>query len=252
LQIDSLAGRTFLDVGCGSGLFSLAARKLGANVWSFDYDTDSVACTESLKERFTTADQEWVINQGSILDQDFLSSLPPADVVYAWGVLHHSGAMWEAIGNACGLVKPGGTIVLSIYNDQGGASRRWRMIKKLYNAAPRPVGWLLVVTLGAWMELKLVVIRLLRFQNPLPFAHWRQRRAERGMSYWHDLVDWIGGYPFEVARPEEVFDAVSARGFQLTHLKTQLGGYGCNEFVFVRSLRWAPKTGQPNKVECGL
>ena len=235
LHGDSLAGRTFLDVGCGSGLFSLAARRLGANVRSFDYDVDSVACTESLRDRFAPGDEEWVVGQGSILDDDFLSSLAAADVVYAWGVLHHTGAMWEAIGNACDLVAPGGTIVLSIYNDQGGASRRWRTVKKLYNVAPRPLRWLLVVVLGGWMELKQAAIRLLRFQNPLPFSHWRQRRAERGMSYWHDLVDWIGGFPFEVARPEEVFDAVSERGFRLTRLKTQMGGYGCNEFVFVRS-----------------
>jgi 2-polyprenyl-6-hydroxyphenyl methylase/3-demethylubiquinone-9 3-methyltransferase len=54
------------------------------------------------------------------------------------------------------------------------------------------------------------------------------------MSVWYDLVDWVGGYPFEVAKPEEVFDFYRKRGFELSRLKTSGGGLGCNEFVFIR------------------
>ena len=52
LDVDSLTGKTFLDVGSGSGLFSLAAIMLGVKVYSFDYDPQSVACTTELKRRY--------------------------------------------------------------------------------------------------------------------------------------------------------------------------------------------------------
>lgn len=60
-------------------------------------------------------------------------------------------------------------------------------------------------------------------------------KNNRGMSAWRDIVDWAGGYPFEVAKPEEVFDFFQAKGFSLKKLKTCAGGLGCNEFVFVKN-----------------
>src|SRR5213075_737603 len=64
LEVSDLRGKTFLDVGSGSGLFSLAARRLGATVTSFDYDPQSVACTRELKERFFAGDPRWVVESG--------------------------------------------------------------------------------------------------------------------------------------------------------------------------------------------
>jgi 2-polyprenyl-6-hydroxyphenyl methylase/3-demethylubiquinone-9 3-methyltransferase len=57
------------------------------------------------------------------------------------------------------------------------------------------------------------------------------------MSPWRDVVDWVGGLPFEVARPDEVFAYCRDRGFILRTLKTQAGGHGCNEFVLERTHR---------------
>jgi len=235
LDRDQLDGLRFLDIGCGSGLFSLAAKKLGATVHSFDYDDDSVECTRELKSRYFADDDAWTIEQGSILDADYLATLTPADIVYSWGVLHHTGSMWAAIENATQLVNDGGQFAISIYNDQGGASRRWKMIKRMYNAAPFPIPSMMLFSFAASHEFKQFCIRLARLQNPFPFSDWKRRKEERGMSYWHDLVDWIGGYPFEVAKPEEIFTFCRDRGFQLTELTTQGNGYGCNEFAFVRS-----------------
>src|SRR5207245_8507729 len=111
---DRLAGRRFVDVGCGSGLFSLAARRLGSTVLSFDYDPASVTATRWVKQRFHPGDDGWEIRAGSVLDRDFLASIGTFDVVYAWGVLHHTGAMFEAMGNVVPLVKRGGLIYVSI------------------------------------------------------------------------------------------------------------------------------------------
>ncbi|MCH8275661.1 MAG: class I SAM-dependent methyltransferase [Armatimonadetes bacterium] len=228
---DTLAGRTFLDVGSGSGLFSLAAKRLGARVHSFDYDSQSVACTRELKRRYLPEDIEWQIERGSVLDAEYMRSLGRFDVVYAWGVLHHSGDMWRALDNVAPSVAEGGKLFISIYNDQGRASRRWAFIKRLYNRLPRPFGFPLEVytLIRQW---SLTFVRDLFKGDPL--GSWREYRRDRGMSPWRDIVDWVGGYPFEIAKPEEIFEFYHRRGFVLERLKTCAGGIGCNEFVFIR------------------
>lgn len=136
LKIDNLSQKTFLDVGCGSGLFSLAARKLGAKVYSFDYDSESVLCAQKIKEIYFPKDNEWFISRGDVLDNNFLTSLNKFDFVYSWGVLHHTGKMWDALDNVSHLVSSNGYLFISIYNNQGFVSVLWEKIKKLYNASP--------------------------------------------------------------------------------------------------------------------
>lgn len=237
LEVEDLNGKFFLDVGSGSGLFSLAARKLGARVHSFDYDPESVKCTAELKRRYFPDDVHWEIEEGNVLDVPFLNSLGQFDIVYAWGVLHHTGAMWQAVENIVPLVPEGGKLFISIYNDQGVLSLFWKALKKFYNQSSRPVRGLSVLWVGALLETGSALIRLARRQNPLPLKAWADKKKDRGMSVWHDLVDWVGGYPFEVAKPEEIFDFYRRRGFTLVKLKTCGGGLGCNEFVFVRKAK---------------
>jgi 2-polyprenyl-6-hydroxyphenyl methylase/3-demethylubiquinone-9 3-methyltransferase len=227
-----LKGKSFLDVGSGSGLFSLAARRLGATVRSFDYDVDSVACTESLRQRFFPDDPSWRVEQGSALDQTYLATLGTFDVVYSWGVLHHTGSMMEAFANVAPLVGPGGLLFIAIYNDQGSKSRAWKRIKRLYNKLPGPTKLFLSVPYFlTWWGVKSTG-DLIRLQ---PFRSYRNYKEERGMSPWYDAVDWVGGYPFEVAKPEVVFEFFQARSFVLEKLLTRGAKLGCNEYVFRRS-----------------
>ncbi|MBW2065845.1 MAG: class I SAM-dependent methyltransferase [Deltaproteobacteria bacterium] len=234
LRQESLEGYSFLDIGSGSGLSSLAAHILGASVHAFDHDIDSVRTSRRVLETHADDSRRWVVERGSVLDQEYMNSLGHFDVVYAWGVLHHTGAMWRALQLAAERVKPGGKLAIAIYNDQGGASRRWLFIKRSYLKSPKVVKGLILAGVGLFFELRSATIRLARFQNPLPFADWRKRQEERGMSVFHDLIDWVGGYPFEVAKPEEVIEFLQQRGFCLHGLKTCAGGHGCNEYLFVR------------------
>lgn len=232
LRQDSLEGKTFLDIGSGSGLFSLAARRLGARVHSFDYDTYSVSCARELRRRFDAGHaSDWTIEQGSVLDDSYMRALGTFDIVYSWGVLHHTGHMWTAIDAATRAVAPGGSLFIAIYNDTGTQSARWKAIKKLYNRVPQPLRPALAAVTSAPDEFK-ALARAVAAGRPGEFVRRWTANNDRGMNHWRDIVDWVGGYPYEVAAPEEIFEFCRERGFTLTNLRCKGVGLGCNEFVF--------------------
>ena len=234
LQVDRLDGLRFLDIGSGSGLSSLAARRLGARVHSFDYDPQSVACTGELRRRYFPSDGEWTVERASALDAGYVQALGQFDVVYSWGVLHHTGRMWEALTLAAVPVAPAGKLFVAIYNDTGTQSRRWRTIKRIYNELPRLARTPFAIAVTLPGELKTIARTTLTLRPGEYLRSWTDYRRLRGMNRWHDIVDWVGGYPYEFATPDEIFDFYTARGFTLTKMKCGGVGLGCNEFVFQR------------------
>jgi 2-polyprenyl-6-hydroxyphenyl methylase/3-demethylubiquinone-9 3-methyltransferase len=175
-----------------------------------------------LKRCYFPDDETWIVEEGSSLDQDYLKKLGEFDLVYSWGVLHHTGALWQALANVAPLVSE--RLFVAIYNDQGWVSRYWMIVKRLYNSSE--IGRVLLIMLHSpYLYLCRHLIRRIG-----------GRQLERGMSLWHDMLDWLGGYPFEVAKPEEVLAFHLEHDLVCVKLKTCGGRNGCNEFVFVRNL----------------
>lgn len=224
LEMPNLQEKSFLDIGCGSGLSSLAACELGAaSIVSFDLDPAAVSTTQKLRDMAGNP-AHWQVLQGSILDEAFINTLACADIVYSWGVLHHTGHLWQAVENASRLLTAEGLFDIALYTTTS-QSQRWLRLKQRYNRAS---------LLGKrWMEItymgrQLTKLCLLRFQNPI--RHVRQYKRTRGMAYLTDVRDWLGGYPYEDARIEDVLRfARKHLGLELINIRT---GEANTEYLF--------------------
>ncbi len=232
LSVD-LQGMSFLDLGAGSGLFSLGAHRLGARrVVSVDVDPESVESCRRLRARAGNP-ESWEVVQGSILDPALLEAVEPADIVYSWGVLHHTGDMWRAIRNAANFVPAGGLFAVAIYNRAEGRvldSELWLRVKRTYNHSPRLAQRAMELGFQAFWA----VNELRHRRNPVRQA--REYERQRGMARSTDLIDWLGGYPYEFASADEI------RGFceivcglrAEKVLPVPSEGIGNHQFVFRR------------------
>jgi 2-polyprenyl-3-methyl-5-hydroxy-6-metoxy-1,4-benzoquinol methylase len=230
MNMRDFTGRSFIDIGCGSGLFSYAAFLLGADrIVSFDADPFSVSCARYLHEK-AGRPAHWSVLQGSVLDKEFLNHLEGFDIVYSWGVLHHTGNMWEAVRNSAALVSKKGFYYIALYNKADGrsGSEHWLKVKRFYNTSALPMKRLI-----EWYYTfsHPVGRNLLKFKNP--FKALRHYGGGRGMHWRTDLVDWLGGYPYEFATVEEVFTFIKSEfpAFTLANIKTE-PGLGNNWFLF--------------------
>ena len=222
LKAETLKGKSFIDIGSGSGIHSLAAHRFGVrNLCSLDVDPRSVEATTKMWEKAGRPDN-WTVKSGSILDDDFVRELGSYDIVYSWGVLHHTGSMWEAINNAISLVAPGGQMWIAIYVD-GPNYQRDLDLKKKYNAATDSG--------KRWMLRKWIFRDMLRmaknFENPFIYF---QNNCKRGMNRYNDAIDWLGGLPYEVASAQEILEFCKSRGLILEGIEVAPEG-GCSDYV---------------------
>lgn len=230
---EGLRDCSFLDVGCGSGIFAISAAQCGATrVVGVDVNPTCIDVSRENAARFPqdAGGSMPCFEPGNALNREEMDRLGHFDVVYAWGSLHHTGRMWQAIENTAACVNPcGGRLMLAIYN-RHWSSRAWHAIKYVYNVSPRPVRAAMVRVLGGVI---LVAKRIACPRSP--------REKERGMDFWFDVVDWVGGYPYEVATREEIVRFVEPFGFRLVKFVPPSAPTGCNEFVFER----LPTTREP-------
>lgn len=226
---DHLNGLTFLDIGCGSGLHSLAALQAGVSVvHGFDYDPSSVAASRYVQSQAGNP-SNWTVEQGSVLDDTFMARMPQYDMVYAWGVLHHTGEVWHAMRNAAGRVKPGGLFYIALYSADvqiDPPPQFWLDIKRKYVAS----GWLTRRYMELWY-----IWRFCMYYNPLLFPLFLKRiydhKKKRGMNIFTDIRDWLGGWPMEFVFDADAIKFCEAMGFRLAKIAT---GEANTEFLFVR------------------
>jgi 2-polyprenyl-6-hydroxyphenyl methylase/3-demethylubiquinone-9 3-methyltransferase len=227
LGVENLQGKSFLDIGCGSGLHSLAAFQAGATrIFSFDYDIHSVNTTRLLR-KFAGEPESWQVAQGSILDDDFIQTLEPADIVYSWGVLHHTGNMWEAMQKVTRLAKKHALLYIALYDYEiqvNPTPEFWLDVKQRYNLAS---------ALGKRrMELWYVWRFMLngRISNlPQLIARSRAYKTVRGMAIYNDLKDWLGGWPMEFAKRADVKEWAERNQLEMLKMKT---GEANTEYLF--------------------
>jgi 2-polyprenyl-6-hydroxyphenyl methylase/3-demethylubiquinone-9 3-methyltransferase len=221
----NLSGSRLVDVGSGQGLTSFCAFQAGAEVVSFDIDPLSVAATQRL---WTAAGrpQSWTVRQGSVLDSNLLAELGTFDVVICWGVLHHTGRLWEALDAAAGLVRHGGVLWIALYHRTPQSGRSLRT-KHFYNRLPRRAKVAFRSLYAAAKVAKKIVVR--RRLSPLHDDH-----GERGMDWRRDIEDWLGGLPYEVSSPGEVLAKLSPQAFTLERLHDAIGEGGNDVYLFRR------------------
>jgi hypothetical protein len=207
-------------------------------VVSFDYDLASVEATRRLRSRAGFDDSTSKVETGSVLDADYLATLGRFDVVYSWGVLHHTGAMWNALEKI--PVKKGCLLYLAIYNDAGDTSRLWLQRKKTYCGLPLPLKPLYFLWIYMPIELEgmnaLKSLKRGRIDQATKkllkyLRESKEYKQHRGMSRVHDMIDWIGGYPYEFAKAEDLIAFYEKAGFQLEKLSRN-DGTGNHELVF--------------------
>ncbi|MAT50398.1 MAG: SAM-dependent methyltransferase [Porticoccaceae bacterium] len=221
LEWEALDGLRIMDTGSESGPFSLAARNLAPAVHSFGYDPESVGCTQALCGCYRTGDEGCIIEGGDVLDEDCLDKLAIFDVVYSWGMLHHTVDMWRALANMFSLVNEGGQLFVALYNDQRWLSKCWIRVKLTYIKGELERSAIIAVHAPYFLA-----------RHTVKWVVSSSSQKKRGMDPRRDILDWLGGYPFVVARPEAVLAFYLQHCYTLNRMTTVDGHHGCNEFVF--------------------
>ena len=228
---EGVRGRSFIDVGCGSGLHALAALRLGARrVLAVDIDDDSTRTTASLLSAHAPDPAAWAVRTVSVFELD------PAregtfDVVYAWGVLHHTGAMREAVKNAARMVAAEGVLCVALYG-WTPFCRLWALEKRFYARATPD-------TQRALRRWYVLGMRGAFFAARRDFASYVGGYKTRGMDFEHDVHDWLGGYPYESITPAAMRALLRELRFaplrEFVQRRVGVFGSGCDEYVYRRA-----------------
>jgi SAM-dependent methyltransferase len=130
---EQIRGKRVLDAGCGQGRWSYGFIKLGATVRGIDTSVSAIKYANEHLKRTTPPARFCVLN---VLDERQLSKVfnnAEFDIIWCWGVLHHTGDPEKGFDNLVKLLKPGGTIHLYLYGKKSFVNKFWR---RVFNVMP--------------------------------------------------------------------------------------------------------------------
>jgi len=226
-----LENKSFLDIGCGSGLHSLAALRQGAKkVLAVDIDPVSVETTRYVLSQYHH-DTNWECKELSVFELDY-DKLSKFDIVYSWGVLHHTGDLLGAISKAVGMVDSNGLFIIAVYR-KTKLCFFWKIEKKFYSKSSERIRSVIRTIYISFFQLG-------RFIQSRNFKEdVRAYNKQRGMDFYIDVNDWLGGYPYESITPWDLKSYIQGNDFKLVkefvgQSGLRIFGSGNDEFVFQR------------------
>lgn len=229
---EGIKGKTFIDIGCGSGLFSIAALRQGCkNLLAIDIDPICVSITKNNIKKYWN-EPNWHCKVKSVFDLD-KNEIGEFDLVYSWGVLHHTGSMLEAIESASQLIDKEGKMLLGLYQ-KTILCPFWVLEKKIYHRSSS----------STQKMIRELFYKLFSFLSLFQYRHINKiihkHKQKRGMDYFCDLHDWLGGYPYESISPKSFNDFISTIGLKIQKQSIcnegfGLTGSGVNEYLVYKT-----------------
>jgi 2-polyprenyl-6-hydroxyphenyl methylase/3-demethylubiquinone-9 3-methyltransferase len=138
--------------------------------------------------------------------------------------------MWEAIIKAASMVAPNGLLVIALYR-KTHMDQFWKLEKRLYAHSPQ-------IVQSVVRAVYIAAFRLGKFATGGNFHEYvANYRSSRGMDFYHDVHDWLGGYPYETTLAPEVASKLAGLGFKAERvfarpISSGIFGSGCEEYVY--------------------
>ncbi len=213
---EEVKGKTVLDAGCGTGVFSIIfARNGAAKVTGIDISPGSLGTARGLKEKFGLANAEF--QQQDMLHLSFRDA--SFDIVWAWGTVHHTTDPLGAITELIRVLKPGGSLFLAIYKQ---TSVTWihEIIRKTMIRTPR-WSWNVLAKAGAFML------------TPVVFLFKRRQKSRKGEKLSELILDWYFVPIRHYYTPEEIRVFLERKKFRIEKYLAHSGRFNSSSnFIY--------------------
>ena len=193
-----IEGKSVLDAGCGTGIFSIIfARNGAASVLGIDISEGSLETAKALKTKFD-------LENASFQKQDMLD-LPFADesfdIVWAWGTVHHTTDPFKAMSELIRVLRAEGSILLAVYT-RTRVTFLHEIIRKALVRTPRKT----------WKALSKILALVL---SPVVYFFKKREKSRKGEKLEELIMDWYFVPIRHYYYPEEIKVFLEEQGFTI-------------------------------------